>query len=63
MIDTKLLRKLRKDLGLTQNELALKVGVGQSYINKIERGFTDPSLPTLKRMGKVLGIDYKELLK
>ena len=63
MINTQLLRKLRKELGLSQEELATKVGIGQSYICKFERGIKDPSLPTLKRIGKVLGVDYKELLK
>ena len=63
MINTKLMRRLRKELGLTQEQLAVKVGIGQSYICKFERGDKDPSLPTLKRIGKALGVDYKELLK
>ena len=63
MIDTKLMRKLRKEKGLTQGELAEKVGVGQSAISKFEKGFDEPSIATLCRIGKVLGVDYKALLK
>lgn len=33
-----LLIQLRKDSGLTQVELAKKVGVDQSFISKVERG-------------------------
>ena len=63
MLNTKLLKQLRKEKGLTQEELAKKVGVGQSYINKLEKGFKNPALDTLQRIGKVLGVDYKTLLK
>jgi transcriptional regulator with XRE-family HTH domain len=31
---------LRKAAGLTQVQLALRLGVGQSYVSKIERGET-----------------------
>jgi len=37
------IRRLRKSAGLTQNELAKKVGVSQSLIAKIESGKTMPS--------------------
>ena len=32
------LKKLRKDAGLSQSELASRLGEDQSYISKIERG-------------------------
>jgi transcriptional regulator with XRE-family HTH domain len=58
-----LIKKLRKAQKLTQGDVAEKVGIARSYYTRIELGDLEPSLPTLKRMGKVLGIDYKELLK
>ena len=62
-VNTKLLRSLRKEKGLTQGKLADKVGITQSAINKFERGFAEPSLATLGRLAKVLGTDIKSLLK
>ena len=33
-----LLRKLRLDAGLTQAQIANELGLGQSYVSKLERG-------------------------
>lgn len=62
-INKALIKQLRKEQGLTQGELADKVGITQSAINKFERGFAEPSLQTLGRIAKVLGTDAKSLLK
>ena len=47
------LSKARAKLGLTQKELADRVGVSQSYIAKLEGGEANP---TLKRIGSLLAI-------
>ncbi len=62
-VNTKLLRTLRKEKGLTQGELANKVNIGQSFISKIEKGHLEPSLSTLGRIAKVLDTDIKSLLR
>ena len=62
-MNTKLLKQLRKEKNLTQEELADKVGIGQTFISKIERGHFEPSIPTLRRIAKVLGVSPAELLK
>lgn len=51
------LQKLRRKAGLTQAELALRVGISQSLIARIERGQVNPSLTTLR---KILAIIEKE---
>ena len=38
-------RQLRKDKGLTQEQLAAIIGVSRQTINAIEKGKFDPSLP------------------
>jgi predicted transcriptional regulator len=43
MIQLKDLKKLRQNIGLTQQELAKKSGVSQSLIAKIESGIIDPA--------------------
>lgn len=45
------LAKARKNLGLTQQELANKAGVSQAYIAKLEGGEANP---TLERIGSLL---------
>lgn len=44
------LKKLRLTAHLTQKELAIKAGVSQSLIARIEKGTVDPRLSTLKRI-------------
>ena len=56
------IRKKRRELGLTQTELAKKVGVTVGYIGKIEIG-QKPSLFILFRIGNVLGIPSTEIIK
>ncbi|MCW3979856.1 MAG: CBS domain-containing protein [Candidatus Bathyarchaeota archaeon] len=48
------LRRLRKDAGLTQKQLAQLVGVSQAHIAKIENLKVDPRLSTVNRILKVL---------
>lgn len=54
------LRQLRKDAGLTQEQLAKEVGVSKSSINMYERGEREPSYKTLEKISKFfnLSIDY-----
>ncbi|MBQ6311358.1 MAG: helix-turn-helix transcriptional regulator [Bacteroidales bacterium] len=51
-----ILRQRRKDLGLTQKELAEKVGRERTYINRIEKGETDLQLSSFIRIAAALGI-------
>lgn len=44
------IRRLRKERKLTQNELALRIGIQQSDLSRIERGEYRVSLDTLFRM-------------
>lgn len=57
------LTQLRKDLGLSQRELAAKVGKPQSTIARIENGSMNPSLTVLyeiaSKVGKELHVEFK----
>jgi len=59
-------RELRQQKGLTLRELAPQVGVGYSYLSKIERGRLDfgdsPSEALIHRLADVLEGDEDELL-
>lgn len=53
-VDPKEIRRIRKELGITQEELAKKAGVTQAYIAKLERGKVDPRLSTFNRILQAL---------
>lgn len=48
------LQELRIKVGLTQAELADKVGISQSLVARIEKGQVNPSIITLKRILKII---------
>ena len=48
--------ELRKKNGMSQEELANKVGIDQSDLSKIEKGLANPSVKTINRIAKGLGI-------
>ncbi|AEH23877.1 CBS domain-containing protein [Pyrococcus yayanosii] len=53
-IDPRDIKRIRKELGITQEELARKAGVTQAYIAKLEAGKVDPRLSTLNRILRAL---------
>jgi tellurite methyltransferase len=52
----------RKGAGLTQNDLALKVGVTAQAVSKWERGNACPDIAILDEIADALGISLIELL-
>jgi len=57
------LAKLRNESGLTQEDMAFKVGVDRTYISLIERGERNPTLKRLWKISRVLKISLPELVK
>lgn len=54
---------LRKNANLTQDELAFKVNISPSYLSAIERGVTDTTISTAKRLAKALNINLTKLFE
>ena len=50
------IRWLREDLGLTQEQLAKRVGVSQQQIAKLENPNANPCLATLEALAKGAGV-------
>ncbi|WP_051927529.1 helix-turn-helix domain-containing protein [Ruegeria halocynthiae] len=50
------LRKLRKNNGLSLQELALRSDVSVGALSQIERGLSQPSVRTLQKIGHALGV-------
>ena len=55
------IRGRRRELRLTQYELALRATLGQSTVSTIERGIGNPSDVVLSRIADVLGWSVAEL--
>ncbi len=56
------LLKARKAVGLTQLEVAEKVGTDVTYYAKLERGESVPSLKMLEKVLKVLKLKSSDVL-
>ncbi len=56
------IRKIRKACGLSQEELAEKVGISVTHMSHIETGNTKLSLPVLVDISKILQVSTDELL-
>lgn len=53
-----LMRDRRKQLRITQQQLADKIGTARSYIAKVERGETDIQMSSFLKITRALGIGF-----
>lgn len=54
------LRRLRRELGLTQTAMAGEIGVSPSYLNHLERNQRPVTAPVLLKLAEAYDIDLKE---
>ena len=55
--------KLRKEKGLSQEELAFEAKIDRSYMSRIERGLVSTSIIKISKIAKALNVEPFELLK
>lgn len=53
----------RKKKGLTQSDLAKKIGVTNAYISRIENGAQIPRADVLYKIAKELGVTMEQLME
>ncbi len=58
----KFIAKLRKEKNMTQEQLAVKMGVSINAVSKWERGLCFPDVSLYKQLCKELGINIEELI-
>ncbi|MFN8624626.1 MAG: helix-turn-helix domain-containing protein [Candidatus Binatia bacterium] len=56
-----IIRRRRRQLELTQDEVARRIGVRANYVGYLERDLRRPSTGVLAKLGKVLDLDREEL--
>lgn len=55
--------RLRKERGWTQYDLADRLGKFQTWLNRLERGHSVPTLRTLADLARAFDVDPIELLQ
>lgn len=57
-----MLKAIRKSKGLSQREVACRVGISQPSYSNIENGKHDPTLKTLRRIAVALECSISDLI-
>lgn len=57
----KRIKEIRKEKGMSQEELSNKIGANLSYVVYLETGRRGISLPMLYKISKALGVKTKDL--
>lgn len=57
------LKRIRKEKGWSQEELAFESGLHRTYISGIERGARNPTVLILAKISETLGVAASDLLQ
>lgn len=57
------IKRIRKEKGLTQKQLAEKCGMYESQVRRYELGKANPKLETIRKIAKALDVDVWELIE
>ena len=55
--------RLRREKGLTQEQIEERSGFSQQYLSGLERGKRNPTVITLYELAQALGVSHVELVK
>lgn len=57
------LKRIRKAKGITQGDIVRKLGLGRGFVSNIENGKANPTLSTITKIAKAVGVSVVELMK
>ncbi len=57
------IRRLRENVGLSQEKLAEKASLHRTYVSGVERGLRNPSVKSLSKIASALRADIGELFR
>lgn len=55
------IKNLRKSRGMSQEQLAEKIGISPKYLSSIERGKENPTLDIFTKLAAALGVELSEI--
>ncbi len=56
-------QRLRRDRGLSQEELGARARVHQTYLSQVESAKRNPSIDVVERLAEALGVDISALFQ
>ena len=57
------LKRIRTEKDISQGDIARALEVDKSFVSNIENGKTNPTLATITKLAKAVGVSVDELLK
>lgn len=57
------LKRIRAEKGISQGDIVRAMGMPRSFVSSIENGRTNPTLATISKLAKAVGVSVDELLK
>lgn len=57
------LKRIRTEKGISQGEIARRLEVDKGFVSNIENGKTNPTLATIAKLAKAVGVSVGELMK
>ena len=57
------IKRIRTAKGMTQGDLCRKLELDRSYMSNVENGNKNPTLATIEKIAKALGVSIDELMK
>ena len=57
------LKRIRKEKGISQGDIVRSLGMDRAFISNIENGKTNPTLATIAKLAKAVGVSIEELIK
>ena len=57
------LKRIRTAKGISQGEIGRILGVDKGFVSNIENGKTNPTLATIAKIAKAIGVKIEELIK
>lgn len=55
-------RRLRRELGVSQEALADEAGIHRTYVSDVERGARNPTITVVEKLARALKVSAGELL-
>jgi transcriptional regulator with XRE-family HTH domain len=55
--------RIRREKGLTQEQIEERSGLSQQYLSGLERGLRNPTVVTVYELAQALGVSHLDLLQ
>jgi transcriptional regulator with XRE-family HTH domain len=57
------LKRIRTAKGISQGEISRTLGVDKGFVSNVENGKTNPTLATIAKLARAIGVSVGELVK